>query len=263
MDGRVPVTPTYLKDGSVKKPSPLNTPSAKTPSARTVHTSQPVHTSQSNLKESMLKEFGLSVEKTVLKPSPSQRDNSQRDNIPRDIMPRDSTPNRAPQTAIYSQQSVHSQQPQLPPMPASWTVTQKSRVSYTDEEIAEMLSGGYINIIRDIWEFLPVGSHLRFFKKAGATRNERFRPGGFIKKQYETPEGKKILLMETICNGRADMPDYFTYPMAYDDLSEIWKRYPEECFVEIHLINNSLAKKSKQIADLDARISALEAKNKK
>jgi hypothetical protein len=125
-----------------------------------------------------------------------------------------------------------------------------------------MLSNGYVNITSELWPFLPVGSHVRFFKKGPGTINERFRPGGFIKKQYMTAEGKRILLMETIRNGTG-APGYLTYPMAMDDLEEIWKRYPEECYVEIHLIHNSLVHKNKLLNDLSSRVSALEARLKK
>lgn len=125
-----------------------------------------------------------------------------------------------------------------------------------------MLSNGYLSITRELWDFLPVGSHVRFFKKGTGSKNERFRPGGFIKKQYVTNEGKHILLMETIRDG-TNLPGYITYPMALDDIDEIWKRYPEECFIEIHLIHNSLVNKTKIINDLVARVSAIESRIKK
>ena len=228
MDGRVQVTPTVRYETTPKRITPI-TPSRTQPT----------------LKDSMLKEFGLDNEKT--KPIRSGQQS-----------PIKNTPTPKPPTPTIQNNTTNNTA-----QPPAAKPAQNSKIYYSNEEITSMLANGYINIMREVWDFLPVGSHVRFFKKAGTNRNERFRPGGYIKKHYETSDGKKILFMETIRNGNSNMADYFTYPMAYDDLAEIWKRYPEDCFVEIHLIYGSLAKKNKQISDLEARMTALEAKIKK
>lgn len=64
--------------------------------------------------------------------------------------------------------------------------------------------------------------------------------------------------METSLDRSED--GYLTYPMAYDDVDELYKRYSRESFVELHLLTMSLAHKSKQIADLEARIVKLESR---
>jgi hypothetical protein len=162
----------------------------------------------------------------------------------------------------YSQQQ-YSQQQYSQQQYSQQQYSQQSATSFTDEEINEMLANGYLSIVREMWEYIPAGSHVRFFKKGNGSPNVRFRPGGYIKKHYLTADGKRILLMETVRGGTNSTPGYITYPMALDDLDQIWKRYPEEFYVEMHLIYNSLVRKDKQINDLLSRLTALESRFKK
>jgi hypothetical protein len=129
---------------------------------------------------------------------------------------------------------------------------------YTNDEIAHILVNGYIKITPELWEYLPEGSQVCFFKQGADARNLRFRPGGFIKRHYISQEGKKVFYMETSLSKTSD--GYLTYPMAYDDVAELYKRYSRECFVEMHLMSMSLAQKSKQIADLLSRVEKLEGR---
>lgn len=167
-----------------------------------------------------------------------------------------------PQTINASIPQSHQQYPQPQPQPQQYQQPQTT-TSFTDEEINEMLANGYLSIVREMWEYIPAGSHVRFFKKGNGSPNVRFRPGGYIKKHYLTADGKRILLMETVRGGTNSTPGYITYPMALDDLDQIWKRYPEEFYVEMHLIYNSLVRKDKQINDLLTRVTTLESRFKK
>jgi hypothetical protein len=220
----------------------VETPKPKTPVAPKTQKTP----TQRDIGAEMMEEFGLTPTRTAPTSRPQVRTESP--------------------SPVRTSADVKSQHTSAA-VPSTATPTRTgaaTSVRYTTEEINEMLSNGYISITRELWPFLPVGSHVRFFKKGAGSKHERFRPGGFIKKQYVTTDNKHILLMETVRNGNG-APGYITYPMALDDLDEIWKRYPEECFVEIHLITNSLQHKNKQINDLSARVTALEAalKNKK
>jgi hypothetical protein len=87
---------------------------------------------------------------------------------------------------------------------------------------------------------------------AGLARGARFRPGGFIKNHFVTPEGKKMITVESRPGGSG--AGYFSYPIAYEDIDELWKKYDRAAFVEIHLIHSSLAQKKRQIEELNKTV---------
>lgn len=134
---------------------------------------------------------------------------------------------------------------------------QKEKKIYTEADIQTLLDG-YINVHPTLWDYIPTGAHIRFIKKAGGTRTERFKPGGFVKNHFTGDGGKKFLMIETKPNGRPGQDKYRTFPIAYEDMEEIWKKYDRTAFIEIHLISTSLAQKKKQIEDLTARVGKLE-----
>lgn len=135
---------------------------------------------------------------------------------------------------------------------------------YTDVEINEILSDGYIQIHPQLWSYIPSGSHIRYIKKSSdLPRCERFRPGGFVKNQFVNGDGAHMITLENSLYGRAD--DHLTFPIAYKDIDELWKKYDRSAFIEIHLINCSLAQKKQQIElltqqniDLIRRVELLE-----
>jgi hypothetical protein len=140
----------------------------------------------------------------------------------------------------------------------------KAGKEYTEDNIAEMLADGYINVNSALWDYIPAGAHIRYFKKSpsGAPalpRTKRFKPGGFVRNHYSTDDGKKIIQIETRIGGKIGHDGYVTFPVKYDDIDEIWKKYDKDAFIEIHLIYSSLAQKKKQIEDLTARVAHLEA----
>ena len=134
---------------------------------------------------------------------------------------------------------------------------------YTEADIQELLSEGYIGVHPSLWDYIPAGSHVRYVKKdtakAGLSREERFKPGGFIRNHFTTDQGKKMFMIETKPGGKTGQFGYISFPVAYEDVEELWKKYDRNAFVEIHLISMSLAQKKKQIEELNERVKKLES----
>lgn len=136
-----------------------------------------------------------------------------------------------------------------------------SRV-YTEEEIASLLQS-YIIVHRSLWDHIPIGSHIRYLKKQKPGENkpigERFKPGGFVKTHF-TKNDKKFLLVGSQLSKKslAAGKKVPTFPIAYEDIEVLWKKYDRATFVEISLMHNSLAKKDMQIKELTRRVEQLE-----
>ncbi len=130
--------------------------------------------------------------------------------------------------------------------------------NYTSKEIQTLLSQGYIGINSTLWDYIPYGAHIRYLRKDvdGKPYGERFKPGGFVKNHINV-DGKKIMYLENSIGGQGK-PGYVTFPLAYDDVEKLWKKYDKHSFVEMHLIIMSLSKKSQQIDELTARVKVLE-----
>jgi hypothetical protein len=132
---------------------------------------------------------------------------------------------------------------------------------YTDENIQSLLSG-YMLVNNTFWDYIPAKSHIRYIKKDSGDnlpKNERFKLGGFVKNHFMS-NGKKILAIENIPGGGRynNNREYITYPLPYDDIEVLWKKIDCGSFIEIHLVNNSLAQKTEQIKELERRIKVLE-----
>lgn len=128
---------------------------------------------------------------------------------------------------------------------------------YSEADIQAKLEG-YINVHRSLWDRIPTGAHVRYFKKHGTSRIDKFRPGGFVKSHYTDKNGKPFIMLENKPGHGADNKDYASFPVAYEDIDELWKKYDNRSFIEMHLISISLAQKKKQIDDLTARVTKLE-----
>lgn len=127
---------------------------------------------------------------------------------------------------------------------------------YTDEEISKMLDG-YIQIPFELWDYIPTGAHIRYVKTNG-----EFKPGGFVRNHYISNEGKKMIMLETrpfVKHNvkQNEQPGYFTFSIAYDNTKTIFKKYPRDAFIEIHMISASLAKKKEQIENLQKDVKKL------
>ncbi len=128
---------------------------------------------------------------------------------------------------------------------------------YTDAIIQTMLDG-YIIVHPSMWDYIPTGAHVRYFKKVNKPRTEKFKPGGFVKNHFTGEDGKKFIMLETKPGGKRGDYKYVQFPVAYEDVEELWKKYDRTAFIEIHLISTSLAQKKKQIEDLTTRVAKLE-----
>ncbi len=133
---------------------------------------------------------------------------------------------------------------------------------YTNEEISGLLSEGYIVVHPALWEYIPVGSHIRYVRRddgRGLSRGKRFKPGGFVKCHSVNDNNKKLITLESRLNTESKAgPGYFKYSILHDSIEELWKKYDRMAFIEIHLIYNSLAQKKRQIEDLTTRVARLE-----
>lgn len=134
---------------------------------------------------------------------------------------------------------------------------------YTEAEISELLSEGYINVHEDLWDRIPTGSHVRYFRKddgSGLEKWKRFKLGGFVSAHVTNAGGEKMLKIESILGGNKKQAGYFTFLLKYKDIEEIWKKYDHSAFIEIHLIQASLAKKKTEIEELKSYIRELSLK---
>jgi hypothetical protein len=129
---------------------------------------------------------------------------------------------------------------------------------YTEEDIRDLLSEGYIAVHEDLWCRICPGSHVRYVKRGDGPRAGRFKPGGFVRNITHTAEGKKMFVLENKPRG-ANTPGYISFPVVFESVETLWKKYEGSSFVEMHLIYNSLAQKKKQIEELTARVENLEA----
>jgi hypothetical protein len=130
-------------------------------------------------------------------------------------------------------------------------------------EVHKILTSGYITIHKSLYDHIPIGSRCRYMLVEGA----RICHGGYVKAHIAAHSVEtdgvivhhdRMFLFETVRKGSALDPIYTTFPVAYNEIAELWKKYPYDCIVEMHLIYASLAKKNKQIAELMRRVTALE-----
>jgi len=136
---------------------------------------------------------------------------------------------------------------------------------YTPAEIRELLADGYITVHRTLWDHIPHGSHVRYMLKPprdsrdwGISEGARFRPGGYVKNHYTSESGIEMLLIETRPGGKKGDPSYLSIPIDKAEIEVLWKKYPRDAFVEIHMMAASLAQKKMEIEKLEIRVTALE-----
>src|SRR5271170_1085230 len=75
----------------------------------------------------------------------------------------------------------------------------KSLRTYTDEEIQNLTSEGYIKVHHTLWDHIPVGAYIRYIKAdngRGKDRNARFKMGGFVRNHFITDSDKKAMTIE-------------------------------------------------------------------
>lgn len=134
----------------------------------------------------------------------------------------------------------------------------KKPKSYTKDDIKSLTSTGYILVAKELWDYIPTKSHVRYAKNGEDSIESRFKPGGFVRNHFLTSNNKKGLVLENKIGGKQGDKDYISFPIVFDDIDKIWKKYPKDAFIEIHLINNSLAAKKAQINTLSMQIMSIQ-----
>lgn len=146
-------------------------------------------------------------------------------------------------------------------------VPKKSATPYvktllTDNEITEKLDG-YLKISPKLWEKLPMKCHIRYFKNEPGTRANKFKSGGFVKTLIKDDNGKvTAIVLETQIGGNSKIKGYSSFSISVDSIEELWKKYPYDAFIEIHMMANSFAQKKEENRILSQRIKLLEEDNK-
>tara|TARA_R110002153_G_scaffold273997_3_gene446393 strand:+ start:12273 stop:13049 length:777 start_codon:yes stop_codon:yes gene_type:complete len=133
---------------------------------------------------------------------------------------------------------------------------------YKPEEINNMMLD-YFHVPRAMWGNLPLGSHVRFFKVGSSTgstaastdrasKNMRFRPGGFVKAHADG-----LLFLETKLRGKEENGN-ICFPVTINQIDEIWKKPDRAAYIEIAVMTSELNKKEESIQELRRRVDKLE-----
>lgn len=123
-------------------------------------------------------------------------------------------------------------------------------------DLVEALEG-YIRIPKHMWNFIPMRARLRVIKVAGEdatneSRESRFRLGGQLVSRTTTDDGADTTIILRWGTG--------AMKLRYSEIEELWKRYDNGAFIELHMIAASLMQKGKQI---DALMAAQQDVGKK
>ena len=149
------------------------------------------------------------------------------------------------------QRTVSAPMPKLAVMPAKKTsdLPAPSKV-LTAQEINGALDG-HVLVNKLLWPRLAYGNIVRFFVRGEQPRCERLRAPVVI---CDNKKGRFIVrLLSGKCRSKR-------YTMDYDEVDELWKRYPQNALVEMHMIQASLAQKKQQLMNLEERLKRLEAR---
>jgi hypothetical protein len=88
---------------------------------------------------------------------------------------------------------------------------------YTENEKEKLLIG-YDLIQSEDWDSIPKGAHVRY-----ETRKGEFRRGGFVV-NTATVHNKPMIFIETLRGGKSGTEGYAKWPVAYEDISILWKK---------------------------------------
>jgi hypothetical protein len=117
---------------------------------------------------------------------------------------------------------------------------------YTEDEIKEKLGPDYIFVHPSLYDHIPKGDHIRFFRAGDAPKNERFDIGAFVQGAAADENGRKYFILSKQLFGA----NKATYKLYYDVVESIYKKYHYGAYIEVHLISSSLAEKKQQIKQL-------------
>lgn len=112
--------------------------------------------------------------------------------------------------------------------------------NYTDKERKDLLKQ-YIQVPQRLFDKIPVGSHIRFLKKGDEPIGERFKPGGYVKNHWTNKDGVPHIQIQNR-KYSVGSKGYFEFPLVPDNIEKIWKKVPDEFFIEylslVQLIHN-------------------------
>lgn len=114
--------------------------------------------------------------------------------------------------------------------------------AYTNEQIKELLVG-YIEVRKDKWSDIPVGSHIRYVKKDGT-----FVRGGFVTNHWLNKEGKQFIHIAN--NLKKNSPNYATWPMAHESVARLFKKPDAKTGIELDVVRGKTAEIISQINKL-------------
>lgn len=92
----------------------------------------------------------------------------------------------------------------------------------------QKLLEGYVVVPRELWNRLSRGDHIRYIRKSG-----KFCRGSFIKCIWKR-DGKQFFQLETSIGGREMDPGYVTFPVAFEDITTVYRKLRSN--------NNSIAR---------------------
>lgn len=112
---------------------------------------------------------------------------------------------------------------------------------------------GYLFICKELYAFIPVGSNILY-----KVKESKEKPiGGTITHNADAKIAVVSPQENNLRSGVAATSSKSPTAITYADIAELWKRYDDRAFVEIHLIANSLAQKKKQIEDLKEAMATI------
>ncbi len=111
----------------------------------------------------------------------------------------------------------------------------------TIEEIEELLHKGYFLVPRELWPYICNKSRIRYLTKGPGPMAIRFHLGGLV-----TFNGDERIVIKT---KDAD------WSILYDNVENIWKKYSNDAFIEIHMISTDLANKERRLKLLEDKIN--------
>jgi hypothetical protein len=124
--------------------------------------------------------------------------------------------------------------------------TEKEKKIYTDNEIKEKLGSDYIFIHPSLYDHVPRGDYIRYFKVGTGPKNERFNIGAFVQGVAADESGRKYFILSKQLFGANKK----VYRLYYNAIDTLYKKYHYASYIEIHLISSSLAEKKQQIKQL-------------
>ena len=114
--------------------------------------------------------------------------------------------------------------------------------SYTNDEIKKLLVG-YIEVSKNKWSDIPLGSHIRYIKTDGT-----FVRGGFVTNHWQNKEGKPFIHLAN--NIKKGTPNYATWPMAHEAVARVFKKPDAKTGIEIDAVRGKTAEIIGQINKL-------------